>query len=145
MARDREVHELLLAARQRLFCKCSAQALRGLKQFRQANVGVVRPADRRIRGLGLIVDATLFGIHLGAVQNLDARHGVFLFRLERLSLNRRTGLPFADRIDWMQQHDDVERQVVADEITRDEFRRDRQSDNHPHWQPPCQQKSADHG
>ena len=50
-----------------------AQVLAGLEQFRQADIGVVRPAHDAARLLGRVVDARLLGIHVGAVDDGAAR------------------------------------------------------------------------
>src|SRR5262245_66626903 len=51
------------------------EVLASLEQFRQSDVGVVRPPDDATRLLRCIVDARLFGIHVGAVNDLYPSHG----------------------------------------------------------------------
>ena len=53
-----------------------AVMLDDLKHFRQADIGVVRPADDAARLLGRVVDACLLGVHIGAVDDGDARHAM---------------------------------------------------------------------
>jgi hypothetical protein len=48
--------------------------LASLEQFWQSDVSVVRPPDDATRLLRCIVDARLFGIHVGAVYDWYPRH-----------------------------------------------------------------------
>src|SRR5262249_12828927 len=75
---DSEVDDLLLAARERPGGERAAHILRGLEQFRQADIGEVRSAHDATRRFGRVVDARLFGIHVGAVDDGDARHAISL-------------------------------------------------------------------
>jgi hypothetical protein len=76
VAGDGEVDELVLAARQRPRGHRGAQGLARLEHLRQADIGVVRPADDAARLLGRVVDACLLGVHIGTVDDGDARHAM---------------------------------------------------------------------
>src|SRR5262249_4221287 len=75
VARDREVRDLLLARRERPRRQTRPQVLARLEYLRQADVGVIRSADDAARLLGGVVDARLFGVHVGAVDDWNACHG----------------------------------------------------------------------
>ena len=76
MAGDDEVHNLLLSPGQRPGRQRGPQVLAGLEQFRQPDIGMVRPAHDAARCLGGVVDARLLGVHVGAIHDGDACHAV---------------------------------------------------------------------
>src|SRR5881227_767173 len=76
MPGDSEVDDLLLAARERPGREGGAYVLRRLEQFWQPDIGMVGPADDAARLLGRVVDARLLGVHVGAVDDGDARHAI---------------------------------------------------------------------
>ena len=78
MAGDDEVHNLLLPPGQRPGRQRGPQVLAGLKQFRQPDIGMIRPAHDAARCLGGVVDARLLGVHVGAIQDGDACHAFSL-------------------------------------------------------------------
>jgi hypothetical protein len=67
VAGDDEVDDLLLAPGQRAGRQAGPQVLTGLEQFRQPDIGMVRPADDAAGRLGGVVHARLFDVHVGAV------------------------------------------------------------------------------
>jgi hypothetical protein len=74
--RYHEVDDLALASRQRPVTKAAAHVLRRLEQFGDADIGVIRPADRTVRGLGSVIDLPLFGGHIGTIDNGNTGHVV---------------------------------------------------------------------
>src|SRR6185295_1194706 len=54
-------------------------------------------------------------------------------------------LPLPDKLERMQQHDHVERQIVPDEIARAELEADGKGNRHPYRKPPRQHKAQCHG
>jgi hypothetical protein len=71
---NHEVHNLLLSVGQRPGRQRGPQVLASLEQFRQSDIGRVWPAHDSAGCLGCVVDARLFGVHVGAVQNCYAWH-----------------------------------------------------------------------
>lgn len=54
-------------------------------------------------------------------------------------------LPLADRIQRVKQHDDIQRQTIADGGHYDDLGDDHDCDADPHWQPVCQPEADPHG
>src|SRR5262249_51358364 len=73
---DDEIRNLLLSAGQGSGRHAGPQVLASLEQFRQSDVGIVRPAHDPTRLLGSVVDTRLLGVHVGAVDDRYARHGI---------------------------------------------------------------------
>src|SRR5262249_41003293 len=71
---DGEVDDLLLAATERPGRQRGAHVLASLEHLRQADIGVVRPAHDAGRLMRYVVDARLLGVHVGAVEDCNARH-----------------------------------------------------------------------
>jgi hypothetical protein len=64
---DDKIHNLLLSGRQWPGRQRSPQVLASLEQFRQADIGMIRPAHDTTRLFSSVVDARLFGVHVSAL------------------------------------------------------------------------------